>query len=1012
MKYNIIKIPLLLCLLLAACPCMIMAAAQRTVTGTSTCTPSVSISVTPGTSVKAWAVEETLPSGLTPINISQSGVWNPQTGIIRWGTFTDTLSRTLTYGVQGSDGTFSLKGKESGDGQSADISGTTEIIVNCTPPKVANPVFSPADQTPVPVTVTLTCTTAGAQIRYTTDGSIPLVTSALYTAPLQLISRTLLRAKAFQTGMSESDTVSATYPAPPSEALGEMIRTVTENSSCAPKIRPMPMPDAVVKAWAAEEIIPLGLTPSEISDSGIWNPENRSIRWGVFTDANSRTLHYTLSGSDGTYSLSGNASFNGKSENSTGDIQVITDCPMQKVADPVFDPPSGANIPLMLSITCATSGSEIHYTTDGSIPDAGDTVYTVPVQISSPTTVKAIAIKTGMLSSNVTTAAYGESTGLPAEFSRNVSGDGSCSPQISLTMNPVGTVTAWAAEEILPQGLIPENITENGVWNAEKRSIRWGVFPDGSSRTLSFTVSGAEGEYDISGTGSADGMEIPINGDTSFTINCAASKVSLPYFTPPSGTQAPGSVSISCDTAGAEIRYTTDGSEPGSASPLYSSPVPVPASLTIKAKAFKSGLTESETASGYYPVRESKAIILAGGGPYALNSLWDATLTCANYAYRGLLYQGYSKENIYYLNPVTEMDVDGDGKLNDVDAYASPAAFSTALTAWAKDASDLLIYMSDHGGQGTFRVNPDEILRAADMNTWLNSLQQTMPGRIIIIYDACQSGTFVPIITGNKRIIISSASDENAYFLHKGFNSFSFHFWSLIYNGSPLDDAFFFGRDMMAQFQTALIESNGNGTGNEKEDKVLADNIIIGRGAMSASSPPLIRMVSPDQVLNGETDADISAGDILSLNPIIRVWAVIIPPGSHAPSPGDPVLELPEIELMGPDNAGNYQGTYEGFTLNGTYHVNIYAKDSQGSFSLPGLTRIIQTNGQGFAKGDMNGDLSVNLADAILALKAVTGAAVSSQIVPDYPNSGADANGDSRIGLEDAVYILRKVAGL
>ncbi|MEE4356361.1 MAG: chitobiase/beta-hexosaminidase C-terminal domain-containing protein [Desulfococcaceae bacterium] len=1012
MKHTIISIPMLLCLLLAACPCLLMAAAQRTVTGTSTCTPSVSITATPGTSVKAWAVEETLPPGLTPINISQTGVWNPQTGIIRWGTFTDTLSRTLTYGVQGGDGTYSLKGKESGDGQSADISGTTEIIVNCTPPKVANPVFSPADGTAVPVTVTLTCATAGAQIRYTTDGSIPLVTSSLYTAPLQLISRTLIRAKAFQTGMSESDTVSATYPAPPAEPLGEMIRTVTENSSCAPKISLLTMPDAVVKAWAAEESIPLGLTPSDISDSGIWNPENRTIRWGVFTDANSRTLHYTLSGSDGTYTLSATASFNGKSEIPTGDMQVITDCPMQKVADPVFDPPSGANIPLLLSIACATSGSEIHYTTDSTIPDAGDTLYTVPFQISSPATVKAIAIKTGMLSSNVTTAAYGESTGLPAEFSRSVSKDGTCSPQISLTMNPIGTVTAWAAEEILPQGLIPENITENGVWNAEKRSIRWGVFPDGSSRTLSYDVSGAEGEYDISGTASADGQAISIDGDAGFTVNCAASKVAMPYFTPVSGTQAPGSVSIFCDTAGAEIRYTTDGSEPTPASSIYTGSIAVSASLTLKAKGFKTGLTQSDTASAYYPVRESKAIILAGGGPYAQNFLWDATLTCANYAYRGLLYQGYSKENIYYLNPVTEMDVDGDGLLNDVDAYASPTAFSTALTSWAKDASDLLIYMSDHGGQGTFRVNPDEILRAADMNTWLSSMQQTMPGRIIIIYDACQSGTFVPVITGNKRIIITSASDEYAYFLHKGFNSFSFHFWSLIYNGSPLDDAFFFGRDMMAQFQTALIESNGNGTGNEKEDKVLADNIIIGRGAMSASSPPLIRRVSPDQVLNGETGADISAGDILSLNPIIRVWAVIIPPGSHAPSPGDPVLELPEIELQGPDNAGNYHGSYGEFTLNGTYHVNIYAKDSKGTFSLPGLTRIIQTNGQGFAKGDINGDMNLNLADAILALKVTVGADSSGMIVPDYPNSGADANGDSRIGMEDAVYILRKVAGL
>ncbi len=56
-------------------------------------------------------------------------------------------------------------------------------------------------------------------------------------------------------------------------------------------------------------------------------------------------------------------------------------------------------------------------------------------------------------------------------------------------------------------------------------------------------------------------------------------------------------VTISCATAGATIRYTTDGSEPTASSAVYSDFVPVTRSMTLKAKAISSGKTDSEIAS-------------------------------------------------------------------------------------------------------------------------------------------------------------------------------------------------------------------------------------------------------------------------------------------------------------------------------------------------------------------------------------------------------------------------------
>jgi len=41
-----------------------------------------------------------------------------------------------------------------------------------------------------------------------------------------------------------------------------------------------------------------------------------------------------------------------------------------------------------------------------------------------------------------------------------------------------------------------------------------------------------------------------------------------------------------------------------------------------------------------------KAILVAGGGPFPGNSLWDATQASANFAYRTLIYQGFAKAAI------------------------------------------------------------------------------------------------------------------------------------------------------------------------------------------------------------------------------------------------------------------------------------------------------------------------------------------------------------------------------
>ena len=62
-----------------------------------------------------------------------------------------------------------------------------------------------------PFSVTLSAPAAGAEIRYTTNGSDPAATSTLYTAPLTISTTTPLRAAAFLDGQEPSPSTTATY---------------------------------------------------------------------------------------------------------------------------------------------------------------------------------------------------------------------------------------------------------------------------------------------------------------------------------------------------------------------------------------------------------------------------------------------------------------------------------------------------------------------------------------------------------------------------------------------------------------------------------------------------------------------------------------------------------------------------------------------------------------------------------------------------------------------------------
>ncbi len=81
----------------------------------------------------------------------------------------------------------------------------------------------------------------------------------------------------------------------------------------------------------------------------------------------------------------------------------------------------------------------------------------------------------------------------------------------------------------------------------------------------------------------------------------APALAAAPLFSPPGGFYAGNqSVSLSTSEAGGQIRYTTDGSIPTPASPLYAGPIAVTAPTVVRARVFVDGKLDSLTASNTY----------------------------------------------------------------------------------------------------------------------------------------------------------------------------------------------------------------------------------------------------------------------------------------------------------------------------------------------------------------------------------------------------------------------------
>jgi len=407
------------------------------------------------------------------------------------------------------------------------------------------------------------------------------------------------------------------------------------------------------------------------------------------------------------------------------------------------------------------------------------------------------------------------------------------------------------------------------------------------------------------------------------------------------------------------------------------------------------------------PLRR-RAIIVGGGEQ--TDALWPAIAANAKLAYEGLSFQGYSDEDIYLMSP------DSIPEVTKLTLLPTLSNIEYAIGTWAADSTlDVVIYLVGNGDDGIFKVNETELLTSADLDDWLDTLQESITGKATVIYDACRSGSFTSALSppaDKKRIVLTSTGpDQPAYFISNGAISFSKFFWSRVANGTNLRDSFNHAKMAMSfltKNQTPQIDDNGNCIANEKIDGFLSRGYTLGFGIMLAGDDPLIGDVSPEQTIPDEGPATIWAKDVTTTGTIESVWAVMSPLQRSQDAAEIPVTDLPEIELTLNTSTERYEGSYDSLD-NGEYNVTIYARDTEGNISMPRTTRAIKGVP---LRGDIDGDGKVDLTDAIIALKTLAGLDTSDLIRSDYSISSYEVNNDSRIGMAELFYAVQSIAGL
>jgi hypothetical protein len=553
----------------------------------------------------------------------------------------------------------------SGYTTSAVASAAYTITVAATPPTL-----SPVAGTYTSAqTVTLSDTTPGATIYYTTNGSTPTPTSTLYTGPITVSSTETISAIAVATGYTTSGVTSGLYTISSSSGatpISVSLATVDTLYGLATAGTPVTGGglDGHNQAYAAALVgatvvwngatfqLPGAGPNSAVTSATITLPAGNYATLSLlgsavngtqanqtltvtYTDGTTQSFTQGFSDwftpknyagesvavatayrigstgatSNGPYNLYG-YSFALNSAKTVASLTLPANknvvvlavdlTPVTIAALPTFSPAPGTYTSAQtVTLSDATSGAAIYYTTNGSTPTSGSTRYAGPISVAATETVNAIAIATGYTSSAVATGSY--TIGSPASTPTFSPAPGTYASAQSVTLSDT---TAGASIYYTTDGSTPSGAS--------------------TLYTGAITIAATE---TVNAIAIATGYTNSAVATGTYTINATAS---TPTFSPAQGTYtSTQAVTLSDTTAGASIYYTTDGSTPTSGSTLYTGPISVSASETINAIAVETGYNNSAVASAAYTIVPTASLPTFSPAPGTYTSAQSVSLTDA-----------------------------------------------------------------------------------------------------------------------------------------------------------------------------------------------------------------------------------------------------------------------------------------------------------------------------------------------------------------------------------------------
>lgn len=266
------------------------------------------------------------------------------------------------------------------------------------------------------------------------------------------------------------------------------------------------------------------------------------------------------------------------------------------VPAPVFSPPPGTfDGPREIALECLDPGASIRYTLDGSMPSSTTgTLYTGPITVNKNTAnpIQAIAYRDGFTDSPIAAASY-----------------------IIRVLPPV---------LVPPPGEYSSDTAITITTETPGADIRYTL--DGTDPATSVTAITYSSPFTIGpGSTTVNAVAIdPLSTMANSTIITAAydidyTRTAAPVFTPPIGIYTNSiTVTLSTATAGAAIKYTTDGSDPSASNGTVGTSVRITDVTVLKAYAYKSGMADSiitNSAGDPYMIAPKVTAIVPSKGP-------------------------------------------------------------------------------------------------------------------------------------------------------------------------------------------------------------------------------------------------------------------------------------------------------------------------------------------------------------------------------------------------------------